>query len=60
VQEIIDGRTLKVWIDLGFETWKIITMKFNRIKIVYPLNPNEKTETVNFLETNLKRKTVYL
>lgn len=58
VKEIIDGRTLTIWADLGFDTWKIITVRFNRLRVNQPLSMN--TEIVKYLLTELKRKKIYL
>jgi hypothetical protein len=55
VQRIIDGRTLDVSINLGFHVWKIIPIKFNRLRIFVP---NERL--YYFLNENLKGKKIYL
>jgi hypothetical protein len=60
VQDIIDGRTLNLWVDLGFYTWRTIQTRFNRLKVFLPSNPAEKTKTVLFLENSLKRKKVFI
>jgi len=58
VKEIIDGRTLTIWADLGFDTWKIIPVRFNRLRVNQPLNMD--SEIVKYLQAELKRKKIYL
>jgi len=61
---IIDGQTALIWIDLGFNIWKKVKVKFNRIrmKAYAPALENQATEInnlINYLEQNLRGKQVY-
>ena len=69
VIKIIDGQTIVVWLDLGFELWKKVTVRFNRIRAKDytfrdPKGPagkfpdNDAKESTLFLENNLKGKKV--
>jgi hypothetical protein len=61
---IIDGQTILIWIDLGFNIWRRVRVRFNRIrmKAYAPDTENQSTEIanlINYLEQNLKGKQVY-
>jgi hypothetical protein len=55
VIKIIDVQTIILWIDLGFESWKKVRVKFNRIKSILP----DTNTAMSFLEQNLKNKPIY-
>jgi hypothetical protein len=54
VQDIVDGRTLVISVDLGFQTWKAIPIKFNRLRI---LSSNDQLYC--FFRDHLKDKRLY-
>jgi micrococcal nuclease len=54
VIKIIDGQTIEIWIDLGFDIWKKIQVRFNRLKI----NPSDNS-ILNFLNQYVKGKQAY-
>jgi hypothetical protein len=63
VLEVINGRTVKVGIDLGFEVWKKIPVQLNRIFVNTPppdSDIKDTSETARFLETHLRDKEVLL
>jgi hypothetical protein len=59
VIEINDGQTFTLWIDLGFETWKKILVRFNRLRIKEFPGITENTQVFKYLEQNLKGKKIY-
>jgi len=54
--KIIDGNAIIIWIDLGFETWKKVLIRFNRIRAK---EDSEAAYTIQYLEQNLKGKAAY-
>jgi len=61
VIKIIDGQTLIIWVDLGFDIWKKVMVRFNRIKakgIYTAQNTPDYTSVIKFLEQNLNSKQV--
>ena len=58
VLEIIDGQTFVIWIDLGFEIWKKVPVRFNRLKMKDLSGPLEAI-AFKYLEQNLKGKKIY-
>lgn len=55
VHDIAEGKTLNVTVDLGFKTWRIISARFNRLKIFLP-----NDQLCYFLEDNIKNRDLYL
>jgi hypothetical protein len=61
VLKVINGRTIQVEVDLGFEVWKRVNIQFDRIWVDSPPPDSgieDRSETVKFLETHLKNKDV--
>ena len=65
VVKIIDGQTVEIWVDLGFEIWKKVLVRFNRIRskdsgltIEQGISPEPGVGS-RFLEQHLKNKDVY-
>ena len=59
VIEILNGQTFVIWLDLGFETWKKIQVRFNRLRIKEFSDNSENTSVFKYLEQNLKGKKIY-
>lgn len=59
VLKIINGQLVEVWLDLGFNTWKKMTMKLNRICVDETFNNEgnlESSPATAFLEKHVKGK----
>jgi len=63
VIKIIDGNSIIIWVDLGFEIWKKVLVRFNRARAkdsyISPGKEPESTETSRYLEQNIKGKNAY-
>lgn len=57
VIKIVDGQTLVIWVDLGFDIWKKVLVRLNRVKAMGPYQ-DIKSPIFKFLEQNLKGKKV--
>lgn len=53
INQIIDDQTMSIRVDLGFDVWKIISVRFNRLKI------EEGKNTAEFLKQYLVGKKAY-
>lgn len=62
VIKIINDQVIIIWIDLGFEIWKKVQVRFNRIKSKSDpiISPDAGPSfAVKFMEQNLKGKRIY-